>query len=176
MRKILRYPRDCFQIRWCIRGKRGIGRTHRHGLKGNWRRRGRDVASSAGRGLSQGNEIYDHGTPHRRGNFLGDKSLPLFLLYFQRTATRPVPRMEEPVSTFSDRTKPLSIPSSRIADYHIKWTEVFAVIACRLHHCCFHLFPYLLKNLMDHFPNARRILQILPPRNLINFFQFVHHR
>lgn len=31
MRKILRYPRDCFQIRWCIRGMRGIGRTH--GLK-----------------------------------------------------------------------------------------------------------------------------------------------
>lgn len=151
-------------------------RNRTNGLKGNWRRRGRDVASSAERGLSQGNEIYDHGTPHRRGNFLGDKSLPLFLLYFQRTATRPVPRMEEPVSTFSDRTKPLSIPSSRIADYHIKWTEVFAVIACRLHHCCFHLFPYLLKNLMDHFPNARRILQILPPRNLISFFQFVHHR
>lgn len=137
----------------------------RHGLKGN-SRRGGDVASSAGRGLSQ-EETKFTSTAHR-GNFLEDKSLLLFLLYFQRTATRPVPRMEEPVSTFSDRTKPLSISSSRIADYHIKWTEVFAVIACRLHHCCFHLFPYLLKNLMDHFLNNRRILQILPPSAKFN--------
>lgn len=62
------------------------------GLKGNWRRRrGRDVASSAGRCLSQGIEIYDHGTPHRRGNFLGDKSLAPFLALFSadRNETRP---------------------------------------------------------------------------------------
>lgn len=79
------------------------------------------------RGLSQGNEIYEH--RHRRGNFLGDKSLLPFLALFpaDRNETRPKDGGTG-FHGFSDRAKPLSISSSRIPDYHIKWTEVFAVI------------------------------------------------
>lgn len=117
------------------------------------------MASSAGRAAyRKGTKFTSIGTPHRRGNFLGDKSLLPFLALFpaDRNETRPKDGGTG-FHGFSDRAKPLSISSSRIADYHIKWTEVFAVI--RLFGCTTASI-YLLKK--SNGSLSKRILQILP--------------
>lgn len=116
------------------------------GLKGNSRRG--DVASSAGRAA------YRKGTKFTSIGigaviFWETNPCSLFLLYFQRTATRPVPRMEEPVSTVSQTGRNLFRSRAR----------AFPIIILNGPKClrslgCLgaSLLPFIcLKNLMDHF-------------------------